>query len=413
MTKTRFRKIAIAGALACIGLGAALLAQIEGDRGVPPISSEGDFQVDGVNVDVYADNAEKARQAGWRSAQRLGWRKLWQKMNPGHGVPALNDSMLENIVSGIVVQQEQIGPNRYIATLGVLFDRARAGQILGVRASAMRSPPLLVLPIVTEAGAQETFESRTEWQKAWARYRTGDSAIDYVRTSGAGPDPLLLNAGQAGRRGRLWWRVLLDQYGAADVIMPLARLERQWPGGPVIGRFAARYGPDNRLIGTFVLRVASGGGIPEMMDQAVRRMDDLYTRALTDGTLRPDPSLIIEEPVEPEELGIEEGEDTALDNALTGDLTAQGVTSFSIQFDTPDAGSVGVGEAALRSIPGVRSAATNSLALGGTSVMTVSYAGTADSLRTALAARGWTVAVSGNTLRIQRRGPAGTPSNGQ
>lgn len=413
MTKTRFRNIAIAAALASVGAGAMLFAQIEGDRGVPPISSEGDFQVDGVKVDVYADTAERARDAGWRQAQRNGWRKLWQQMNPGNGVPALNDSMLENIVSGIVVEREQIGPNRYIATLGVLFDRARAGQILGVRASAMRSPPLLVLPIITEGGTAEVFENRSEWQKAWARFRTGDSAIDYVRTSGAGPDPLLLNGGQAGRRGRLWWRVLLDQYGAADVIMPVARLERQWPGGPVTGRFAARYGPDNRLIGTFALRVAASSGIPEMMDQAVRRMDDLYTKALISGTLRPDPSLIIEEPVDPEDLEIEEGEEAAVDTGIT-ETPAPGIVSLSIQFDTPDVGSVGQGEAALRSIPGVRGAVTNSLALGGTSVMSVSYAGTPESLRAALAARGWTVALSGNTLRIQRRGQsAGAPANGQ
>src|SRR3546814_56272 len=150
------------------------------------------------------------------------------------------------MVSGICVEKEQIGSNLYIASLGVLFDRARTGQLLGVRASAVRSPPLLVLPIIWNGGTARVFEDRTEWQKAWARFRTGDSAIDYVRAIGSGPDPLLLNAGQAGRRGRLWWRLLLDQYGAADVIIPIARLERQWPGGPVIGRFAARYGPDNR-----------------------------------------------------------------------------------------------------------------------------------------------------------------------
>src|SRR3546814_17205966 len=59
-------------------------------------------------------------------------------------VPALGDSALQGMVSGIVVEKEQIGPNRYIASLGVLFDRARTGQLLGVRASAVRSPPLLV-----------------------------------------------------------------------------------------------------------------------------------------------------------------------------------------------------------------------------------------------------------------------------
>lgn len=412
MIRPRFRNIIIAGALASVGAGAVLWAQIEGERGVPPIASEGDFQVDDIKVDVYADTAEKAREGGWRQAQRLGWRKLWQKMNPGAGVPGLNDSMLENIVSGIVVKQEQIGPNRYIATLGVLFDRARAGQILGVRSTILRSAPLLVVPVIWEGGAQEVFENRSQWQKAWARYRTGDSAIDYVRTSGTGPDPLLLNAGQLGRRGRLWWRLLLDQYGAADVIMPMARLERQWPGGPVIGRFAARYGPDNRLIGTFTLRVQSSSGIPEMMDQAVTRMDSLYTRALAAGTLRPDPSLIIEEPVDPDALKIEEGGEEIAIAGAPGETVAS-VSTFSIQFETPDVGSVGSGEAALRSIPGVRSAVTNSLALGGTSVMTVGYAGTAEGLRSALAARGWAVSVAGNTLRIQRRSGAEAPANGQ
>lgn len=412
MIRPRFRNIAIAAALASVGAGAVLWAQIEGDRGVPPIASEGDFQVDDVKVDVYADSAEKAREGGWRQAQRLGWRKLWQKMNPGTGVPGLNDSALENIVSGIVVKQEQIGPNRYIATLGVLFDRARAGQILGVRSSTLRSAPLLVVPVIWEGGAQEVFENRTEWQKAWARYRTGESAIDYVRASGSGPDPLLLNAGQLGRRGRLWWRVLLDQYGAADVIMPMARLERQWPGGPVIGRFAARYGPDNRLIGAFTLRVQGSSGIPEMMDHAVARMDALYARALQEGVLRPDPSLIIEEPVDPDALDIEEGgEELPLDSATAGENGT--VATLSIQFDTPDAGSVNSGESVLRAIPGVRSAVTNSFALGGTSVMTVSYAGTAESLRSALAARGWTVAVAGNTLRIQRRTGTEANANGQ
>lgn len=75
----------------------------------------------------------------------------------------------------------------------------------------------------TEGGVSTVFESTTEWQRAWAQFRTADSAIDYVRTSGAGADPMLLNAGQVTRCGRNWWRILLDLYGAADVVMPLAR----------------------------------------------------------------------------------------------------------------------------------------------------------------------------------------------
>lgn len=388
-----------------LAVGAAgLIAQIEGERGVPPIASGGDFEVGGVKVDVSGPNADAARYAGWRQAQRLAWRMLWIRTNGGSGAPALSDSQLEAIVSGIEIQYEQSGPNRYIATLGVLFDRARAGQILGVRGEGMRSPPLLVIPILWQGGTATSYETVNEWQKAWARYRTGDSAIDYVRTSGSSADPLLLGAAQTGRRSRLWWRVLLDQYGAADVVIPIARLERQWPGGPVTGRFTARYGPDNALIGSFALRASSETAVPAMMDEAIRRIDQLYTNALMTGMLRPDPSLVIEEPVDPGLLELENATDAYVETVDAPAATGAG--AFVIQYETPNVGSVNQGESLLRAIPGVRSAATSSLALGGMSVMQVSFDGSVDMLRNALQARGYNVVAAGNTLRITRRGAA-------
>lgn len=394
--------------LIAIALGlaaAALFAQMEGERGVPPIASGGDFEVRGVKVDVVAKDADTARYAGWRMAQRQAWRMLWTRTHGGGGAPALSDSQIEAMVSGIEIDYEQAGANRYVATLGVLFDRARTGQLLGVSGNVMRSPPLLVIPVLWDGGSAVSYERTNEWQKAWARYRTGDSAIDYVRVAGSIADPILLNAGQTGRRGRLWWRVLLDQYGAADVVIPIARLDRQYPGGPVTATFTARYGPDNSLIGSFSLRASNDSGLPKLLDEGARRIDELYIRALNDGRLRPDPSLIIEEPVDPAALEIENAVDVPVDAIDVGSTTTTTTTtsSFSIQFDTPDVGSIGAGESAVRAIPGVRSASTSSLALGGTSVMQVSFEGTVDMLRNGLQARGYSVAVAGNTLRITRR----------
>jgi hypothetical protein len=255
------------------------------------------------------------------------------------------------------------------------------------------------------------FETINEWQKAWARYHTGNSAIDYVRTSGSGPDALLLNAGQIDRRGRNWWRNILDQYGAADVVFPIARLERQWPGGPVIGRFAARYGPDNRLLGEVTLRAENDAAVPKMLDQAIEKLNAIYTQALIDGRLRPDPSLVIEEPLNASALDLGNMSDLPVE---TTDLApAAGVTAFSIQFDTPDDRAVTAGEASVRAIPGVRSASTTSLALGGVSVMQVSFEGSVEMLRAGLQARGYSVNANGTTLRISRRtaggGAAGAP----
>jgi len=404
-----FRPLHVAILIGLALAGAALIAQIEGERGVPPIASGGDFEVRDVKVDVSAANADAARYGGWRQAQRLAWKMLWTRTN-GTAAPTLSDSQLEAMVSGIEIEYEQAGPTRYIATLGVMFDRARTGQLLGISKTSVRSPPLLVVPVLWQGGSAVSYESVNEWQKAWARFRTGESAIDYVRVSGVQADPLLLNAAQTGRRGRLWWRVLLDQYGAADVVIPIARLERQWPGGPVIGRFTARYGPDNSLIGQFTLRAPTEAALPAMMDQGVRRIDQLYTQALMSGVLRPDPTLIVEEPVDPDLLDLDNSLDMLVE---TLGAPTTGVATFAVQYDSPTAGSVGQAEATVRGIAGVRSANTSSLALGGTSVMQVSFQGTVDALRAGLEARGFTVQVAGSTLRISRPAtPPGTPAGG-
>ncbi|MBS90283.1 MAG: heavy-metal-associated domain-containing protein [Sphingobium sp.] len=409
------RPVQILLAIAIGLIAAALFAQMEGERGVPPIASGGDFEVRGVKVDVVAKDADSARYAGWRMAQRQAWRMLWTRTHGGGGAPALSDSQIEAMVSGIEIDFEQAGPTRYVATLGILFDRARTGQLLGVSGNVMRSPPLLVIPVLWDGGSAVSYERTNEWQKAWARYRTGDSAIDYVRVAGSVADPILLTAGQTGRRGRLWWRVLLDQYGAADVVISIARLDRAYPGGPVTGTFTARYGPDNSLIGSVTLRASNASGVAQMLDEGARRIDEMYIRALNDGRLRPDPSLIIEEPVDPDALAIENATDTVIEtDDLPTAASTSGTSSFAIQFDTPDVGSISAGESAVRAIPGVRSASTSSLALGGTSVMQVSFDGTVDMLRNGLQARGYTVSVSGTTLRIVRRqAPQPTPPSQQ
>lgn len=403
------RRAALPLALLGLGAAAAVVAQIEsGDRGIAPVNSSSDLMVSGVRIDVRADSADEARTKGWQEAQRRGWEALFKQVNGGAAAPRLPDSTLNGIVTAIVIEREQIGPGRYIATLGVQFDRARAGQILGISGRIFRSPPYLVLPVVYEGGVPQSFERRSEWQKAWAEFRTADSSVDYVRTAGLGADTLLLNPGQMRRRNRAWWREILDQYGASDVLVPTVRIERMWPGGPMVGYFSARYGPDNELLGSFTLTTRNPTGLRNLMVEGVRRMDAIYTGALADGRLRTDPSLIIEAPVAPEEIEqpAEEEATAPADGATTPGETAAPVAAaavtYSVQVDTPDSGAVLAVESGLRSLPGVESASTSSVAIGGVSVVRVRYRGDAAALRSVLAAAGWRVAESGGTFRITR-----------
>ncbi len=415
-----FRVGPLIAAACLLWLAAAVYAQIEGgDRKLDSVDRSAGMEVAGIEVDVAAKSAEAARFAGWREAQRKGWRLLWAKYHGGGGAPGLSDGALDSIVSAIVVEDEMISPSRYIAKMGIVFDRVRAAEILGVGGMSSRSAPLLLIPIQWDGGTPISYEQATEWRKAWARYNTEGSAIDYVRPNGTGADPLLLTFGQTQRPGRRWWRAMLDQYGAADVLIPSVRLERQWPGGPIVGHFAVRYGPDNKLIETFTLQAASSDALPKMMDEGVSKMDSAYANALAAGLLSPDRSLIIERPVDPnaptddgEELKpvaavlkpADDDDDIAAPrgNADEPATPVAQIASFTIQFDTPDVGSVSAAEATVRGIPGVKSASTSSLALGGTSVMRVSFAGDAGMLKLGLAARGFSVSESGGTFRISR-----------
>jgi hypothetical protein len=409
---TRRWWLAVAGAgLLVLGAGGAVLwAQIEGDRGIAPVASTGDFEVTGIDVNTTGRNADDARTAGWRIATRQAWQKLWAQRGPGASAPALDDGTLSGMVSAISVEHEEIGPHRYIARLGVVFDRARAAGYLGLQGGGTRSAPLLVVPLLYQGGVASVFETRTPWQKAWADFHTGESVIDYVRPGGGGADGLLIDAGQIGRRSRNWWRTILDQYGAEDVLIPIARLERQWPGGPVKGTFTARHGPDNRYLGSFELTAPSEDKLPAMLADAVRRIDAIYTQALNQGLLNPDPSLNSAPQIDPRLIAAIVDKLPAPQSvggaATGGPAMAAGATPagtvYQVQFASPDAAAVDAVQAAVRGVPGVQAASTTSLALGGVSVMRVTYTGDLESLGGALRAQGWKVTQGAGALMIRR-----------
>ena len=274
-----------------------------------------------------------------------------------------------------------------------------------------------MIPVLHSGGTSQVFEVKGQWQKAWAEFRAGTSPIDYVRPSGGGGDSLLITAGQPGRRSRAWWRNVLDQFGAADVIMPEARLERQWPGGPVRGVFTARYGPDNQFIESFTLTANDEAGVPKMLAEAVVRIDQIYARALAEGRLKPDTTLNVRQGLDPGLAALiaagnapEQAPDAARPTAAPSatpsptatPTKAAEVRTFTVQFASPDAAAVDSAMGAVRGSPGVKGASTTSLAVGGTSVMRVTYEGDIGTLADALRARGFKVTVGNNALSIRR-----------
>ena len=385
------------------------MAQIEGDRGIVPVASTSDIEITGIEVNTTGDNAEDARLNGWQEAARKAWAKA--------GGPGMADGQIQSMVGAVVIEREQIGPRRYVATLSVVFDRARAGQYIGGKIGGRaHSAPLLVIPVLYSGGAAQVYEIKGAWQRAWAEYRAGTSPIDYVRPSGGAGDSLLITAGQPGRRSRAWWRNILDQFGAADVIMPEARLERQWPGGPVRGTFTARYGPDNTFLESFTLTANDEAGVGKMLGEAVVRIDAIFARALEGGRLKPDTTLNVRTGLDPGLAALIAAGQAPAQTPTAAPTAAATATptvaptiaapvetrTFTVQFASPDAGAVDAALGAVRGSPGVKGASTTSLAMGGTSVMRVTYEGDIGTLADALRARGYRVTVGANALSIRR-----------
>ncbi|MEO8175296.1 MAG: heavy-metal-associated domain-containing protein [Sphingomicrobium sp.] len=385
--------------LACAGLSGALYAQLEsGERGILPLDSSGTLEISGIHIDIGGKDAESARYNGWRMAQRLGFRALWAKTHgrPLAEAPDLSDPVLDGLVSSIIVEREQIGPTRYIADLGILFDRARAGELLGVGGEHRRSAPMLLISVIVSGGNATSVELRNAWQRAWAQFRTSQSAIDYVRVSGLGVDPLLVNAAQTERPGRGWWRNIVDFYGASDILVAEVQLQRLYPGGPAQARFIARHGPDGEIIGGFSLTAANSDAIPAMMAEGVRRIDELFAAALEAGRLQRDSTLDIPPPPPvPEELVAPPPKVEQTGNAFQVQIAASNVNTYNFAM------------AHLRTLGGIQQVIPQSINPTGTSYVLVNYRGSAAQLSAALIARGWTSNFAGTIVRMS--GGAGPP----
>lgn len=381
--------------LAAAGLSAVVYAQLEtGDRGILPLDSSGTLEIGGIHVDVGGADSMSARYAGWRVAQRLGFRKLWAKVHnaPINQAPNLPDGTLDQIVTSINVEREEIGPRRYIADLGIQFDRARAAPFLGVEGGQVqRSSPMLLFPVTVTGGTETSVEVRNLWQRAWAQYRTSQSPIDYVRVSGMGVDPLLINASQTHRPGRGWWRALLDLYGASDILIAEVQLQRSYPGGPARARFIARHGPDNEIVGGFTLTAPNSEAVPAMMARGVARMDALFAQALDAGRLERDTSLNLPPPPV-----IELPPQVA---PVIKPVTAS--NAYQVQVTGKDVNVYNFAMAHLRTMAGVDSATPQQINPGGTSYVLVTYRGDISQLAAALSARGWVVDYSGTVIRIR------------
>ena len=283
-----------------------------------------------------------ARVEGWRRAQALGWRMLWARTHrPAAGAGARPVR--------IGAERDRLGDHHRAGAdrPAALYRHASAccstapapARCSASRAWSARSAPMLVIPVMTTGSTR--LQLRIS-QRVAARLgavphrRQPDRLCPHRRARGI--DPLLLNLAQARRRGRGWWRMLLDQYGAADIVV--AEVELQ---AALSGRAGDRHlhrplrarRPDARPLRAARRRTAPQ--IPRMLDEGVRRMDGIYTPgARAAACSGPIPTLVIIEPAAPPSSSRRRPRTRVAGRDPAAVPTGAGDQPFNIQVETPD-----------------------------------------------------------------------------
>ncbi len=200
------------------------------------------FTITGVDVDVTAADAIKAREQGVREAQGKAAKLLIDRMvapEDRSKVPPLQPGQLEGMVRGVEFAKEQTTANRFVGTLNVVFAAEPVKQWLsgaGISLSETVARLALVVPLWKDKLGVEPLDDRNAWREAWTKLDTTGSAVpvSVVRGDQLDQDALAVEEAFVGDVSAL--SRLNERYHAPTIVV--ATLEGDKQAGPLtVGGF--------------------------------------------------------------------------------------------------------------------------------------------------------------------------------
>jgi len=161
------------------------------------------YTVSDVDVDVTAESAVAARDQGILLAQRLAYEKLLKQLadaNATASLPQLDDNQIADLIEDFDVVSERTSTVRYIGKFNFHFRAEAVRQLLersGVRYAVLTSPPMLVLPVLTDNGSSVLWSDANSWLAAWQAHPTTGSLVPVKLPLGDLADMSAIDAPQA------------------------------------------------------------------------------------------------------------------------------------------------------------------------------------------------------------------------
>lgn len=195
----------------------------------PPAAADDLFSVAGVTVDVEAESAREAQENAVALAAVRALDVMLRKVTAAADHPRLPQFAPQDaaaLVRGWEVADEVRSAQRYIGAFTVRFDPSGVRRVLreaGVPHAETRRPPMLVLPVHDGPEGPVLWDPSDPWREAWRRLDWRNRLVELPLPDDSPEDRFVISAQQAlaGDRERL--AAMARRYGAADVLVVVAR----------------------------------------------------------------------------------------------------------------------------------------------------------------------------------------------
>lgn len=256
----------------------------------PSVFASALYAVNGVNVDVTADNALAAREKAFEAAQVKAFDALAKKMVAEEQIQSVKKPSLKLIarmIQDFEVTNEKLSDVRYVGTYNFRFNEANVKQYFNIGSSSANnaggttytsvgSRPVLILPFFQGARDTWLWASQNFWRQAWSRQGNLRGAV-----------PLRIPVGDLDDiqdikdrdlfdydQGRL--DNMLGRYGAREAILVVGSADTDFlsvaNGGDIArGKFTAHIYRTDRRGPEYVSNVVVEARAPETRSQMMRR----------------------------------------------------------------------------------------------------------------------------------------------
>ncbi len=262
---------------------AFVLCVLGGFGAIPAFAAGVDiYEVQGVNVDVSAETAAKAREKALADGERDAFNQLLRRLTLAGDrdrLPNLDKDEITSYVRDFAVSNEKTSAGRYLASLTVRFKRESVRKLLtdfNLPFAETLSMPVLILPVFQSGGSMALWDDPNPWRNAWAELGGRYGLVPMLQPFGDLADVGAISPAQAVQGDRPRLKGIAERYRVRDVVVVYG-LQRLDPTSQrqSLEVYITRYGNDpDPQTETYPLNQAEGENESALLSRAVNRIAD-------------------------------------------------------------------------------------------------------------------------------------------